>query len=90
MASTDLRATITVGCPGMCGPTGSPACGGEEVVADMGTWADTTVSVAPCSHLVAQGWEGPQVVEFKSRAGYLEPTGTRQVVRHTDGLVWIG
>lgn len=78
------KTTSDVRCPGMCGGR----CGGEAVTADFGTFRATTVRVAPCSYLLAQGWVGPQQVLRKSEADRLEPAGGRpSVIRHRDGLV---
>lgn len=78
-------ATRQVTCPmheGSCG---------EAVEANFGTFRTTTVKVAPCSSLLAQGWTGPQMVLRKSEAdarlGLDAPATT---VRHRDGLVTFG
>ncbi len=63
---------------------------GEAVEADFGTFASTTVSVAACSSLLAQGWgDQPQWVGQKSYAmdRLVSATPTTTVVRHHDGLV---
>lgn len=77
----------TVTCPGMCGPTGAPACSGEQVATrGLDDFAATTVEVDPCSALLAQGWVGPQVVLRKSQADRLFPAPAGPV-RHREGLV---
>jgi hypothetical protein len=78
--------TTPVTCPGLCGPTGQPACGGETVEATgLADFHATQVKVAPCSKLSAQGWRGPQLVLRKSDADQLFPAQT--VLQHRDGLV---
>jgi hypothetical protein len=85
MASTT---TTPITCPAMCC---AGKCGGETVEASgFGSPKATQIRVAPCSFLVAQGWRGPQLVEYKSRADYLLPAATTTVVRHRDGLVTLG
>jgi hypothetical protein len=61
-------------------------CGGEAVAA---TYRETTVEVAACTPLQAQGWgEGPAVVLWHSQAlELLVPAATRPAVQHRDGLV---
>jgi hypothetical protein len=65
-------------------PMHAGSCG-DLVVADFGAFTSTTVEVAPCPSLLAQGWVGPQLVERKSEADRLLPAPT--VLRHVDGLV---
>ncbi len=65
MSSTARTATTAlVVCPGVCGPT---SCG-EVVEANYGTAKATTVRVAACSKLVAQGWTGHQMAVRKTEA----------------------
>lgn len=61
-------------------------CGGEAVVA---TYRETTVEVAACQPLQAQGWgTGPAVVLWHSQAlDLLTLAASREAVSHTDGLV---
>lgn len=86
MARTTRTTTTPVTCPGMCGPQGQSACGGETVQAHgLADFKATTVKVDACSALLAQGWTGPQQVLRKSQADSLFPAQT--VLQHRDGLV---
>lgn len=77
--------TITsVVCPSAVAPCGGK-CGGETVQA---TYAETSVSVTPCSFVVAQGWTGPGLVLWHSQAlAYLVPAAASAPVQHSAGLV---
>lgn len=73
--------TYSVRCPQIC----CAGCGGQIVQAtDLGT----TVEVAACDQLLAQGWQGPALVLWASQAlTMLTPASYQPPVRHTDGLV---
>jgi hypothetical protein len=78
--------TRSIACPMHAGNTGPLSCNDEQVEIDLGTFASTTYSVAPCSSLLAQGWTGPQEVGYISQAGRYfpaEPVG----YQHRNGLV---
>lgn len=60
-------------------------CGGEAVAATFGR---KSVSVDPCSYLLAQGWTGANVVLWHSQAVELQPVAPA-AMQHTDGLVVI-
>jgi hypothetical protein len=81
-----MASTTFVTCPGLCGPA---SCGQQVAAHGFGDFAATTITVEACDKLLAQGWEGPQLVERKSRADYLLPSAPagRQ---HRDGLVVFG
>lgn len=72
-----------VSCPGLCGPT---SCGQQVAAHGLADFSATTVSVDACQRLLAQGWEGPQLVLRKSQADSLLPAPA-PAVRHRDGLV---
>lgn len=63
-AARTAARTALVLCPGMCGAT---SCG-ETVEANFGTAKATTVRVAACTSLVAQGWTGHQMAVRKTEA----------------------
>ncbi len=90
MSSTSTT-TAQVRCPMHAQAEARFSCNGEAVTADFGTFSDTTVSVAPCSSLLAQGWgDQPQWVGRKSYADLmLTRVGAEAdtLVRHRDGLV---
>ena len=89
MSSTSTT-TAQVRCPMHAQAEARFSCNGEAVTADFGTFSDTTVSVAPCSSLLAQGWgDQPQWVGRKSYASEVLDfvSEAPAAVRHRDGLV---
>jgi hypothetical protein len=74
-------------CPGKACAAGAN-CAEQVVAHGLGDFAATQVAVEPCTSLVAQGWTGPQLVEFQSRAGYLVPQVAP--LQHREGLVIFG
>jgi hypothetical protein len=83
MVTTAARKVTMVTCPGLCGGK----CGGEQVAAfGLAEFEAMTVEVSACSALLAQGWEGPQEVLYKSQADRLFPA--EAMVRHADGFTW--
>ena len=74
-----------VTCPGLCGPT---TCGEQVEATGLDDFNAATVTVAPCTRLAGQGWEGPQAVYRKTDAiERLLPPATVTTWRHRDGLV---
>lgn len=68
-ASTTADVTL-VTCPGtICGK--GAACGDRVEARGFNSPRAKTVRVAPCTTLLAQGWTGIQLAEFKARADYL-------------------
>lgn len=81
MARKLSTTTHQVRCPEMV----CAGCGGQTVEAVYG---DTTVTVAACAPLLAQGWTGPALVLWNSQAlELLTPASYAGPVQHTDGLV---
>lgn len=75
------RNSYSVRCPQIV----CAGCGGQTVEArDMGT----TVQVAACESLKAQGWTGPALVLWTSQAlELLTPASYEAPLQHRDGLV---
>lgn len=85
MTTTKALPTF-ITCPGKC--CGVTTCGETVEAFGFHDFDATTVEVMPCSKLLAQGWTGPQLIEYKSRAGYLLPTAPTTYWQHMEGLVW--
>ena len=78
-----MTTTASVKCPELV----CAGCGGETVTA---TYRETTVEVAPCDSLRAQGWHGEvAAVLWHSQALELLQPATPAALRHRDGLVVI-
>lgn len=69
-------------------PMHEGTCGETVAASGLTDFHATTVKVAACSTLVAQGWTGPQLVCTKTQAERLVPASTTTVVQHRAGLVW--
>ena len=85
MAAKLSTITVQVTCPMHAHEGARFSCNGELVTA---TLKGATAKVAPCSSLVTQGWDGAQYVGTRTSIDRWLPVQT--VVRHRDGLVWIG
>lgn len=70
-------------------PMHDGSCGEAVEAIGLDVFEATTVEVAPCSALTAQGWTGPQLVERKTRADRFVPAPA-PAVRHAEGLVTFG
>lgn len=76
-----MAATVTttqVACPADHAPCAGK-CGGEVISA---TWKGSTVTLAPCSFVRAQGWIGDVAAVL-----WADQMPAEYGVRHTDGLV---
>jgi hypothetical protein len=64
--TTTPNTAKTITCPMHLG-----GCGELVAVTNYDDFNSPTVEVAACRNLLDQGWTGPQLVEWRSRADYL-------------------